>query len=101
MASEGKVTAKMLALIESLPPDAGRRVARHVFEAYGDPGDLIREYERTRKSSRTFRETFREHLPETIPENIPDNLPPTTPNRTRVLSTSEYSPAFLEDRKSV
>ena len=92
MAVEGKVTARVLALVESLPPDARRRVARHVFEAYGDPGDLIKEYERTRKSNRTFRETLPEHIRETLPEHIretlPGNSPEDTPKRTKVLSTS-------------
>ena len=105
MAGEGKVTARVLTLLESLPPDARQRVARHIFDAFGSSSDIIREYERSRKSNRgtttTFPEKLPEELPETIRENIrehiPENLPPTMPNRTKVVSSSGsylVSPGF-------
>ena len=94
MAGEGRVTARVLALVESLPPDARCRVARHVFEAFGDPGTIIREYERTRKSTRTFRESFPEHIPEHFPETSPDNIPPGSQKRTKVVSSYESFPGF-------
>mgnify|MGYP001596702048 CR=1 FL=1 len=62
MLGEGKVTARVLTLLEALPPDARRRIARHVFEAFGGPLTPVEKMQRHRAAA----------LPNPLPNPLPN-----------------------------